>query len=184
MKGTRAAKRYAGALLGLCTEMNRVDHVATDMILIHDSISSSHDLYLFFKSPIINRFKKKDVIRELFASRVDEITLDFLLLLTDKGREGLADQIAVEFAVLLDELRGIVNAELKAPFALDEKVMSQLQGRLEELSRKRVRISFSPDRELLGGFLVQMGDTVYDGSVRRQLDILKQELSEEVSSQS
>ncbi|MCL5268814.1 MAG: ATP synthase F1 subunit delta [Bacteroidetes bacterium] len=181
MKETRAARRYAGALLELCGEMKRVDEVASDMRLIHDSISSSHELYIFFKSPIINRFRKRDVIKAVFATRVNQLTLNFLFLLIDKGREKLVDSIAVEFAVLLDQLQGIVNAELRAPFKLDEKAMSQLKETLETLVRKSVRVSFSSDRALLGGFLVQIGDTVYDGSVRRQLEILKQQLSDEAT---
>ena len=121
MKGARAAKRYAGALLGLASELKKIDHVAADMRLMHDSISASHELELFFQSPIIDRFKKRDVIKSLFKEKVDELTFHFLLLLVDKGREGLIDAIAVEFGVLLDEQLGIVNAELKAPYQFDEK---------------------------------------------------------------
>ncbi len=184
MKGTRAAERYAGALLGLSSEMKKVDEVAADMRLVYNSIASSHELDLLFKSPVVNRFKKRGVVEGLFAEKINPLTLRFLILLIDKGREALVDKIAVEFAALLDQLLGIVTAELKAPYELDEKTTSRLRARLEKLVGKTVRISFLPDSELLGGFLVQIDDTVYDGSVRRQLEILKQQLSEEVSFQS
>lgn len=179
MKGTRAAKRYAGALLGLASELRRTDQVASDMRLIHSSIAASHDLKLFFESPIIDRFKKRDVTKVLFEGKIDELTVHFLLLLADKGREGLIDAISVEFAALLDELLGIVNAGLKAPYEFDEKNKSEVQSKLEDLTDKKVRISFSLDKSLVGGFLAQIGDTVYDGSVRRQLEILKKQLSGE-----
>lgn len=181
MKGTRAARRYAGALLELCTETKTVDNVASDMRLIHDSITTSHELAVLFKSPIVNRFKKRDIVRDLWAARVDEMTLHFLFLLIDKGREELTDQIAVEFAALLDESRGIVNAELKSPFEVEKEVISGMKETFGKIVKKNVRISFSPDPALIGGFLVQIGDTVFDGSVRRQLEILKQQLSEEAS---
>lgn len=184
MKGTRAAKRYAGALLGLSSETKKVNEVADDMRLVHDSITVSHELDLLFKSPVVNRFRKRDVVKGLFEKKLDPLTLSFLILLIDKGREALVDKIAVEFATLLDQLRGVVTAELKAPYSLDKKATSRLQARLENLVGKTVRISFSPDRELLGGFLVQIDDTVYDGSVRRQLEILKQQLSEDASFES
>lgn len=183
MKGVRAAKRYAGALLGLSSEMKKVDEVAADMRLVHDSIMSSHELYLLFRSPVVNRFKKREVVEQLFAKKVNPLTLSFLILLVDKGREAFVDRIAAEFAVLLDQLRGIVTAELKAPYEFDRKTTSQIQARLEKLVGKTVRISFASDRDLLGGFLVQIDDTVYDGSVRRQLENLKERLSEEVSFQ-
>ncbi len=177
MKGARAAKRYAGALLGLASELKKIDHVASDMRLMHDSISASHELALFVQSPIIDRFKKRDIITSLFKEKVDELTFHFLLLLVAKGREGLIDAIAVEFGTLLDEQLGIVSAELRAPYQFDERNKSQVQSKLEGLTNKNVRISFSLDKNLVGGFLAQIGDTVYDGSVRRQLEILKQRLS-------
>lgn len=176
MKGTRAAKRYAGALLGLATELKKIDHVAADMRMLHDMISSSHDLELFFKSPIIDRFKKKDVFKAMFEGSVDVLSFHFVLLLIDKGREALTSSIAEQFSSLLDEQLGIVNAELKAPYQFDEGDKSRMQSKLEELTSKKVRPVFSLDKTLVGGFLAQIGDTVYDGSVRRQLEILKQQL--------
>jgi len=177
MKGTRAARRYAGALLGLASELKKVDEVASDMRFIADSLSASDELRHFFESPIIDRFKKRDVIKAIFEKKVSTLTAHFLFLLVDKGREGLTAAIAVEFTVLLDRMMGIVNAELKAPYVLDESNKSKVQGKLEELTSKKVRISFSLDRTLVGGFLAQIGDTVYDGSVRRQLEILKIQLA-------
>ena len=94
MKGTRVAKRYAGALLELASEMKKVDEVASDMHLIRSSISGSHDLRLFFESPVIDHSKKKNVIRALFERKIDTLTLHFLLLLIEKGRESIVSGIA------------------------------------------------------------------------------------------
>lgn len=176
MKGTRAAKRYAGALLGLASEMKRTDEVAADMHLIHDWVKSSYDLRLFFKSPIIDHAKKRKTIDILFKGKINELTEHFLFLLLDKGREALTDQIAVEFATLHDQLLGIANADLKAAYDFDAEDKSKVQSKLEELTGKKIRISLGIDKSLVGGFLAQIGDTVYDGSVRRQLEILKQQL--------
>ncbi len=179
MRGTRAARRYAGALLQLASEMKKSEEVASDMQFIHDSIAASHDLKLFFESPIIDRFKKRDVARVLFEGKVNELTLHFVFLLVDKGREGLIYAISIDFAALLEELLGIVNAELRAPFEFEEKSKSDVQHKLEYLTNKKVRVSFSLDKSLVGGFLAQIGDTVYDGSVRRQLELLRRQFSGE-----
>jgi F-type H+-transporting ATPase subunit delta len=175
VKGVRAAERYADALLGLAEEMKRTEEVAADMRLIHDCVRSSYDLKLFFESPIIDRNKKRKVIEALFKGKVNELTEHFLFLLLDKGRGALTDPIAVEFAALHDQLRGIVNADLKAAYKFDKTDESKVQSKLEEVTGKKVRVSFSIDKSLIGGFLAQIGDTVYDGSVRRQLEILKQQ---------
>ena len=176
MKGTRAAKRYAGALLGLASELKKVDSVSSDMRLLRNYILASHDLEVFFKSPIIGRFKKQEIVTSLFKKKMDELTFRFILLLINKGRESLVNPIAVEFGALLDDQLGIINAELKAPYQMDDKNKLQVERKLEELTRKKVRILFSFDKNLIGGFLAQIGDTVYDGSVRRQLELLKQQL--------
>ncbi|OYV88532.1 MAG: ATP synthase F1 subunit delta [Ignavibacteriae bacterium 37-53-5] len=181
VKGSRASRRYAGALLELAAELKKVDQVSADMRLIRGAISASRDLELFFASPVIDRSKKKGVIRALFEAKVDKMTMSFLLLLVEKGRESLLAGIVVEYADLLDEMMGIVNAELKAPFEFDEKHIARARVKLEEITSKKVRMSFSLDKSLVGGFLAQIGDTVYDGSVRRQLELLKRRLTENAS---
>ncbi len=176
MKGTRAAKRYAGALLDLSAEMKKTDPVAADMVMIHDWVSSSHELKSFLLSPIIDRARKKKAVEALFKGKVDELTEHFLYLLVDKERESLTDQIAVEFKRLYDDLLGIGTAKVRAPFRLDSAEGSKVQSTLEVLTGKKIRLSFSIDRSLVGGFLAQIGDTVYDGSVRRQLELIGQKL--------
>jgi len=177
MKKYRVSRRYAQALFNLASEMKIAEKVAADMRLIHDSITASKELRLFFESPVVDRDKKRNVVNALFAGNVDTITLHFLLLLIDKGRENVIDGITEEFAAIVDDALGIVHAELKAPFELDKGNESDILSRLEDLTKKKIHVSFSLDKSLVGGFVAQIGDTVYDGSVRRQLDILKQQLS-------
>ncbi|HUI31775.1 MAG TPA: ATP synthase F1 subunit delta [Candidatus Acidoferrales bacterium] len=177
MKETRAAKRYAGALLGLASEMKITEKVAADMQLIRDWVESSNDLRLFFQSPIIDRQKKRKSVEALFKGRVDDLTARFLFLLIDKGREVLTYFIAVEYGVLHDILVGIENADLKAPYEFNRAEEAKVQSKLEQMTGKKVRISFSIEKDLIGGFMAQIGDTVYDGSVRRQLEILRQQLA-------
>ncbi len=181
MKGSRASRRYAGALLELAAELKKVDEVARDMRLIQDAVAVSHDLALFFASPVVDRSRKRNVVTALFGGKIDKITLSFLLLLVEKGRESLIPGIVVEFGALLDKMMGIVNADLKAPFEFDKKNTERVRSKLEEITQKKVRVSFSLDKSLVGGFLAQIGDTVYDGSVRRQLELLRRQLSENVS---
>lgn len=181
MRPTRASRRYAGALIQLATEMKKLEKVGADMKLIEESVSASKELDLFFANPVIEKAKKRSVVNALFKGKVDDITLGFLNLLIDKGREKLTGSIAVQFGVLLDELMGIVNADVRAPYALDQKGQKGVRAKLEGITGKKVRVSFSLDKSLVGGFLAQVGDTVYDGSVRRQLELLRGQLSEDAS---
>ncbi len=181
MKTSRASKRYAAALLDLAAELKKTEKIGADMRLIRDSMASSRDLQLFFSNPVINRSKKRSVVKSLYEGKIDRMSLDFIYLLIDKGREKLIGGISEQVGILLDEMNGILNAELKAPFELDEKNRARVQSKLEDITGKKVRVSFSLEKNLVGGFLAQIGDTVYDGSVRRQLEILKHRLSEDVS---
>ena len=165
----------------LATEMKKVEQVGADMRFIHESITASHELDLFFANPVIMRATKRSVVNALFENKIDKMTLGFLNLLIHKGREKLTGGIAAEYGVLLDDGMGIVSSQLKAPYPLDDKSLTRVRSKLEGLTGKKVRFSFSLDRSLVGGFLAQIGDTVYDGSVRRQLELLKDRLSEDVS---
>lgn len=181
MKASRASKRYAGALLELAAELKKLEKVGADMRFIEESVAASHDLDLFFSNPIIEKSLKRKAVSALFGGKIDEMTMGFLRLLIDKGREKLTGGIAAQFGILLDEKMGILNAELKAPYEFDKKDETRLRSKLEGITGKKVRVSFSLDKSLVGGFLAQIGDTVYDGSVKRQLDLLKRQLSEDTS---
>ena len=161
--------------------MKKVEQIGADMRFIHESITASHELDLFFANPVIMRTRKRSVVNALFENKIDKMTLGFLNLLIDKGREKLTGGIAAEYGILLDDAMGIVSARLKAPYPLDDKSQTRVRSKLEGITGKKVRLSFSLDRSLVGGFLAQIGDTVYDGSVRRQLELLKDRLSEDVS---
>ncbi len=181
MKRSRASRRYAAALLDLAAEVKKTEKIGADMALVRESMQVSRELELFFENPVINRSKKLDVARALYEGKIDPMTLSFLYLLINKGREKLTGGIAEQVGILLDERNGIVNAQLMAPFELDKKDQTRVRSTLEGITGKKVRVAFSLDRNLIGGFLAQIGDTVYDGSIRRQLEILKERLSEEVS---
>ena len=183
MKHLRVSKRYAGALLDLSVEMKKVDDVARDMALLHKQISETRELKLFFESPVIDKQLKRKIIERLYSDNVDELTMRFLLLLVDKGREMLVDGVAHEFSGLLDTFRGIERAEVHAPFSLTELERGKIQSKLEKITGKKVRLMISDDKTLIGGFLARIGDTVYDGSIRRQLEILKKELAESAALQ-
>ncbi|MEK7264146.1 MAG: ATP synthase F1 subunit delta [Bacteroidota bacterium] len=171
----RAAYRYANSILQLAVEMNQVEIVAEDFLLLHNALASSRELALFLSSPIIQREKKKKIIRELFASKISTMTLNFLSLLTSKAREKLLPEIVTNFQQLNDKRQGIVNAAVTSATDFTPQQTEYLSSHFNRLTKKNVKITFSKDKTLISGFVTRIGDTVWDASVKRQLQLLEQQ---------
>ncbi len=174
---TKAAQRYATAFLQIAVEENKLEKLISDIETIEKVLNTSVDFKLFLKSPIINTEKKKKIMTSLFENKVDPITLKFLLLLTAKNREALIPAIVIQFKSLLDEMRGILNAHISAVVSLSDEQKLKITKRLEALTKKKVRLHFKIDPTLIGGFKIQINDTVYDGSILNQFNILKQQFN-------
>lgn len=169
----RVARRYAEALLGASVEARQEEAVAADLEMLSTAIRESRDFRAFLKSPVIKREKKLEVVRAAFEGRVAPLSMEFLLLLAEKGREGMLAQTVVEFRRMRNERLGIVSLGLSAATELSKEQSDLIRKRFEELTKKTVRVEFSLDPALIGGFRARMGDTVYDGSVQRQLELLR-----------
>lgn len=174
---SKAAQRYATAFLQIAVEENKVEKLLSDIETIEKLLNTSLDFKLFLKSPIINTEKKKKIMLDLFENKVDPITLKFLLLLTTKNREMIIPAIISQFKSLLDKQRGIVNAEISAVVMFSNEQKEKVTKRLEALTKKKVRPHLKIDPSLIGGFKIQINDTVYDGSIINQFDILKQQFT-------
>ncbi len=173
MSHMRVARRYALALMGSAREEKKMDRVAADMEMIDTMLGSSRELRLFFQSPVITVEKKRGVIRELFAKKVQQLTLDFLFLLVDKRREDVLHDIVKQFMTLRDEDLGIISVEIRTVIPCTGSQEKTLVKKIEEFSGKKVRATFSLDKAIQGGFVARAGDTVIDGSVRRQFELLR-----------
>lgn len=172
------ARRYAEALLEEAEHTGVIESVSSDMELIRDSLRLSRDLVLFFESPAIPGDKKQEIVEKLFAERVNPLTLRFMQLMVKKGREKLFPQVSQAFRDLYDERRGIVEIEARTALELDKEQADRLQAILSGITGKTVRIAWETDPGLVGGMVVRVDDTVYDGSIRNQLKVLRGRLAE------
>jgi len=178
MAHSRVARRYARALLEIGREMKVVEQITSDVELLRAAISESRQLKLFLASPIVNHDRKKSVINELFRPRIGDLVYRFVTLLIDKGREALIEEIVVQYQLLLDDMMGIVRANVRGAYQLGPEELAGIEKKLTKVTRKDVHAAFSVDRKLIGGFIAKIGDTVYDGSLRRQLELLRLQLTE------
>lgn len=180
MPDIRAAKRYAEALISAAEEQQLLDRVTDDMQMLERMMKESRDFSLFLKNPVIKRGKKEIILEELFGKKVDTLTLSFIRLLAEKGREDILGEVTTQFFALRDVRLGIVAVEIRAAEDIAKDQHKKIQERFEGLTNKKVRLAFSVDRQLRGGFLARVGDTVFDGTVKRQLELLRKRFEEGV----
>ncbi len=175
MRQSRIARRYAEALMLAAEEQSKAPRIAEDLRQLQRTIRESKEFHLFLKSPVIKREKKREVMRDLFAGSVDGITQQFFDLLAEKGREDVLPEIIEAFFRLEDERQGIVEVGVSAAVDLTAEQEQQLRTQFEGLTGKKIRIAFRRDPALVGGFVARVGDTVFDGSVKRQLQRLREQ---------
>ncbi|MBI3195760.1 MAG: F0F1 ATP synthase subunit delta [Ignavibacteriae bacterium] len=172
MKNTRAAYRYALALLGVAEETKQLDAVSNDFIMMDSVINQTREFLLFLKSPIINKEKKKRVLDEVFKGNVSQTTSLFLRLMTTKNRENILPEIIHQFNKLRDERLGILNTEVRSAVVLSKEQQQAIIEQMKKRTGKSIRLKMKQDPSVIGGFMIQYEDTVVDGSVRRQLEVL------------
>jgi F-type H+-transporting ATPase subunit delta len=176
MSSTRAAIRYAKAILEIAESKNATSNVSADMALIASTIKANAELSSFIQNPLVVTDTKKDVVSEVFAT-VNPVTKSlFQLLLENKRFEILAD-IAVEYNNLFDIMNGVEVAKVTTAFPMDAALEAKVLAKIATFSNKKITIENTVDASIIGGFILRIGDKQYNASVANRLQVLKRELS-------
>lgn len=173
---SKAARRYATALLELGKERDEVKDLLNDMNFINNTMQDSRELVLFLQNPIIKYDDKQAVLEELFGSNVQESTRLFLKLLARKNRIDKLDEIAQAYIQKYNEYAGIIEVEVSVAHELGSDQQEQLLNKLEEITGKEVHLNINLDESLRGGMAVRIEDTVIDGTVKHKLQVLEEQL--------
>lgn len=176
MPTTKAARRYATALLELAKERDEVEPILEDIRLIHNTIEDSRDLVLFLRSPIINFDDKTEALEKLFFDDLTEPTRLFIKLLARKDRVNLLDQITRAFIEKYKEYAGIITVEVYVARELQDRQKENLHEELERITQKTVDMDITVNEELKGGMAIRIEDTVIDGTVKHKLEELEESL--------
>lgn len=181
MSSAIASRRYASALLDVAVDGKFLESVTGDLQLINEVLASSRELQLALKSPLIKGDIKSRILEGIFGEKVCEKTMVFLKLLAHKKRANLISEVVTEFNSLLDERNGCINAEVKSAAKLSDEQARELVNGLATRTGKKIRPRMSLDEALIGGFTVKIGDTILDGSISHQLDLLRKSLVAETA---
>ena len=171
------ARRYATALADVVAQSGDISVVRQELKSWEQLIEGNADLQSAFGNPSISHLEKEAVLNSLVArANPTRTTANFLRILLKNGR--LVDLKAVneKFESVLEERSGVVGAQVTSARDLSENEKAALRSNIERLTGRQVNLSFEIDDAIIGGVVTRVGSTVYDGSVKTQLENLKQEL--------
>lgn len=175
MTDLKVSLRYATSLLETAIEKNKLEKISADMLSLSETLKVSRELQLMLENPVIRPELKDKILKEIFRSRFDEDSLMFLGFVIEKKRENLLESIASRFLELRDEHLGISSVNVTTAFEFSDDQIAMLKLKLEEILNKKVILNLTVDKLLIGGFVAKAGDTMFDASVKHQLELLKKQ---------
>jgi F-type H+-transporting ATPase subunit delta len=173
---SRAAIRYAKAILDIAQTSGKADAVNSDMKSIVNAVAESTELKDFLSSPVIKMDVKKSAVSEIFSSVQSETNSLFHLLFENKRFEILA-LIATEYNRLFDESNGVEVAKVTTAFPITPELETKVLAKIAEFSSKKITIENIVDPSIIGGFILRVGDQQYNASVASKLSELKREFA-------
>ena len=175
MASTRAAIRYAKAILDLANSKGVAEAVNNDMKSIASAIGSNVELSTFIQSPTKVEVKESALL-EVFAN-VNGVTKGLFHLLFENKRFEILEAIALEYNKLFDESNGVETAKVTTAIPMDAALEAKVLAKIATLSDKKITIENIVDPSIIGGFILRIGDQQYNASVANRLQVLKRELS-------
>ena len=176
MSSLIASRRYASALLSAAEEGNFLDTIVEELQVIKEVLEHSRDLVHALRSPLVKGDRKIHILEEIFKGSIGEKMFLFLKLIARKKRAGLLPEIIDEFQILLDEKRGVINVDITSAVPLSEQQSNELVSTIAAFTGKKIRPRMLLNEEFIGGVAVKIGDTIFDGTISHQLQLLRRTL--------
>ncbi len=173
----RVSSRYARSLLMTAQSLKLEDEVFMDLELIKLIADKSKELKALMNSPVIQHWRKKNVFEELFKGRVNDLTMQFLILLTEKKRELILDSIIFQYENQYNILKNRQKVEIYSAIVLSDELRKDVEKRLIDMTKKTILPEYITQPSLMGGMMVRIGDWVYDASIKNQLESLRDRLA-------
>jgi len=168
------AERYAGALVEVALANHQADQVKEELAAFAAMVRESPELNAFLANPSIARAAKHSAIEALVARMGASRTLrNYLFVIVDQRRAAMLAEIQEAFSRLLDARQGITQATVTSATELTPQERAELAAALAKLTGEKVQAQYATDAQLIGGAVVRIGSTIYDGSVRTQLERMR-----------
>ncbi len=176
MRDRKVASRYAGALMASALAEGNLVDVAESYAAVLAAVKDNQDLLTFMDSPQVADQEKKDLLKNVFGGKIENLLLHFFCLLIDKNRIENTRDIGEEFATMVEKHEGVVRAFVTTAVAMPDDLSASLTEGLSTFTGARVILEHKIDPAVIGGVCVTMGDQILDGTVRSNLDKLRNKL--------
>ena len=177
MREETIARIYADALMQAAEEHGKRKLVLEEIDSLAELENVQEEFRLFLESPRVDKSEKKKLLKDLFADKLDPLTLNFLSVLLDKNRQYLLRDIAVEYRRLDDEKEGIEEVLVRSARPVTDEERELYRQRLEKALGAKVRLAVQIDPSLIGGIVIKHEDRILDGSLRKRLEDLRERTS-------
>ncbi|HSI90771.1 MAG TPA: ATP synthase F1 subunit delta [Adhaeribacter sp.] len=178
MSDTRVASRYAKSLLDLALEKGTLEQVREDMELLDKTVQQNRDYRLMLKNPIIKHDKKLAILKAIFDGKVSPMTSLFLEIITRKNREAVLESMPQEFERQYNLINNIQTATVTTATPLDAALRDQFRELVARKTGKTIQLEEKTDPSLIGGFVLTIGDTQIDDSIKSSLQRLRNKFNE------
>lgn len=175
MNDSKIAVRYAKAFFLVAQEKNLLDELRKDIALI-TTLGQEKEFGLLVESPVIKVSQKKAAFQSILKGKVNALTLQFLEMITENKREAYILDICRNFNARFMALKGIKPAKVTTALSLDEKQKAKISETIATLFKTEVELTTEENDELIGGFVLRVGDQQIDASVATKLRKLEREL--------
>ena len=176
MQNPRLAGRYAKSLVDLAIERNELETVYNDMLFLQAACNSSREFVNLMKSPVIDTDKKEKVFSAVTKGRISALTASFHHLLIRKGREANLPEIIHAFINQYNHHKGIHIVKLTTAKPISEELKQEIINRVQtQTPMKNIQLKTEVKDDLIGGFVLEMGDTLIDASILYDLKAIKKQ---------
>ena len=173
------SKRYARAFFEIAAETNQLEQYYNELKQFSSIITQDKTLHNFLANPVFEQAAKKEVVERIIGRlQLSVMTINFLKLLVDKKRIEALPDIEACYRQFMDEALKKVRVNLKTAFPLSPEMQAYIRTCLEKITGKHVEMTMEKDPTLLGGIVIGVGDTLYDGSIKTQLNNMRNLLGE------
>ena len=178
MADRQVTRRYAQALFEEADRQGHLKQVDQDVDLLRKSLQDAPELERMLKSPVVSQDKKQAVLDSLVKPRVGGLTYRFIEMLLQKDREEQLAEMLTAYHTLRNTQEGIVEADVRTAQPLQDEERARLEEAVTQMTgQPKVHLNVEHHPDLIGGVIIRVGDTVYDGSVRHQLASLHERLA-------
>ncbi|MCS3796791.1 ATP synthase F1 subunit delta [Niastella sp. OAS944] len=174
MPNPRLAARYAKSLIDLANETNQLESVYKDMLYLQAVCKESREFLTLMRSPVVKADKKIAIVLAVTKGKISELTDSFNRLMITKGRESYLPEISSAFIDQYKLQKGIHTVKLTTAVPVTEDVKNQIIGQVQKQTNLgNIDLKSTVDEDIIGGFVLEIGDTLIDASIAYDLNKIK-----------